>query len=151
MKKCKNCEKEIPDNLNFCNEECLKAYQEKRKSAFSKACPESAKALSEDETIFEIKEIMTVLGRSGSEGNVHGTHLGKILSVCRNPPSGVKNYRDLVSYLALVCGMHKRYVTESYLDGLEVCGVIVTTMIDNDKYFKWIGLKAFERKNDGEK
>lgn len=149
VKKCKNCEKEIAENLNFCNEQCLREYQKKKQEKIDTACPESAKIIEED-TPFEIKEIMDFLGRGSTDGNVRGSHLGKVLSVCRNPPKNVKNYRDLLSYLALICGMNKRYVTENYLDGLEVCGVITTIESGNDRFFKWIGKKAFER-NNGEK
>jgi hypothetical protein len=38
MKKCKNpeCGKAIPDNLNYCNEECLRKHQEIKREAKSK-------------------------------------------------------------------------------------------------------------------
>lgn len=160
MKKCKFCGKDIQDNMNYCNKDCVHNDIEKRKNPklseldkpligdFRKAFPESTKLLENNETIYEIKEIMDVLGRSASDGNVNGTHLGKVLSVCRNPPIRIKTYKDLTSYLALVCAMDVRYVKSSYLDGLEVCGVIETITVNNNRLFKWIGIKAF--RNDGE-
>lgn len=32
MHNCKNCNKEIPDNLNYCNEQCLRQHLEKKKA-----------------------------------------------------------------------------------------------------------------------
>lgn len=149
MKLCKNCGKGISDNLTFCNKQCLSEYQIKKESDPSKSCPISTKIIESKETISEIKEVISCLGRTASEGSVRGEHLGKILSVCRNPPTRIKTCRDLTAYLALICGMQQRYIKENYLDGLEIVGVIDTIMVNNDKFFKWIGMKAFER-NTGE-
>jgi hypothetical protein len=32
MAKCRNCGKDIPENLDFCSEECMKAYKGKNKA-----------------------------------------------------------------------------------------------------------------------
>jgi|GEM_PF-5070130 len=31
MNKCRNCGKDIPESLDFCSEDCMKAYREKNK------------------------------------------------------------------------------------------------------------------------
>jgi hypothetical protein len=47
MNICKNpeCQKEIPNGQNYCNEECLRRYKEIREQKFKEACPESARLL----------------------------------------------------------------------------------------------------------
>lgn len=153
-KNCQNCGKPVESGL-FCSIICDQMYHKNPVGAKPLALNEIdekfniVRSETDNEKNCEIRELMSLLGRGSTDGNVHGSHLGKVLSVCQNPPKQVKTYRDLCSYLSLICGMQQRYVKESYLQGLEVCGVITIFDINNDKFFKWIGKKAFE--NDGAK
>jgi hypothetical protein len=50
MNICKNpdCNKRLPDGLNYCNEDCLKKHMEIKEASFRKGFPESAKMLEND-------------------------------------------------------------------------------------------------------
>lgn len=118
----------------------------KKEIDFRKACPESSKIL---ETVSEIKEILDALGRNESEGEVKGSHLGKILSHLRQEQNGVLD--STVSKLALVCGMKSRYVKEDYLRGMIEFGIIKVNTESNKTMWKWNGIKAFQRDNGDNK
>lgn len=128
-----------------------------KEEKFKESCPESAKILSKsafkkvyNESLpSEVKEIMIALGRNEYEGEVKGSHLGKILTFLQQEQQG--NFQAMISQLALVCGMKARYVKEDYINGLICFGVIAAYTESNCSLWKWIGMKAFERKNDGEK
>jgi hypothetical protein len=73
MNQCQNpeCSKEIPDNLNYCNEQCLRRHIAIKKEAkFKEACPESAKILDETEKEVKSKEASAKeLQKSKNNGN----------------------------------------------------------------------------------
>lgn len=117
-----------------------------KKVDFDKKFPESAKII--DSLPVEIKDIMIALGRSEHEGEVRGSHLGKILTFLQQEKTG--NFQATISMLALICGMKARYVKEDYLNGLICFGVIKVYTENNMSLWKWYGIKAFEW-NNGEK
>jgi hypothetical protein len=114
----------------------------KKETDFKKACPESSKIL---DTISEIKEVMDALGRNENEGDVKGSHLGKILNHLRQEQNGV--LEGTASKLALICGMKSRYVKEDYLRGMIEFGIILISTESNKILWKWNGIKAFQRNN----
>jgi len=91
----------------------------------------------------EIQNIIEALGRKDlAEGNVRGTHLGKVLSYLQMKKT--EKYDDTLYKLALVLGMNIRYVRENYLKGLELFGVIKTRMEKNDLIWNWQGDRCFD-------
>lgn len=90
----------------------------------------------------EVKNIMDALGRGEMEGNVKGSHLAQILTYLQQHKT--ERMRVTLAKLALICGMHQRYVRESYIEGIEAFGVINVKTINNDKVWNWIGERAFD-------
>lgn len=95
----------------------------------------------------EEREIMTALGRTSLDGNVKGTHLGQILTYCKQQKQ--ESVKITLSKLALICGMAKRQIRENYFEGLEAFGIIKILNLQNDVFWKWIGISALERQNNG--
>lgn len=90
----------------------------------------------------EIRNIIEALGRKDlAEGQVRGTHLGKILNYMQMKKT--EKYEDTLYKLALVLGMNIRYIRENYLKGLELFGVIKTRMQNNDLIWNWCGDRCF--------
>lgn len=97
----------------------------------------------------EIKEIMDALGRNETEGNVRGSHLGKILQYLQMHKT--ERMKSTLAKLALVCGMNIRYVRENYLEGLIEYGIISINCENNDIAWNWVGCKALtKKKNNGD-
>lgn len=132
-----------------------------KEEKFAKACPESAKIIGEEkhpspkiikddsETIHEIKEIMDILGKSHSKGNVTGDHNNTILSYLRQ--KNCEAYAITKAKLAWLTNIGQRYVQENYLDGIEAFGIIeIFNNEYNVKHWRWIGIKAL-RNNGSEK
>lgn len=90
----------------------------------------------------EIKRIMDMLGRTEIDGEVRGTHLGKVLIYLKT----VKDecWDITVSKLALVLGVNPRYIRENYLKGLMYFDIIKLYRNGNTLHWKWIGVDALE-------
>lgn len=88
----------------------------------------------------EEKRIMEFLGIGNLDGNVHGQHLGKILTYLKMVKK--ENFRVTLSKLSLTCSMGQRYVKESYLEGLANWGIIKLYQNGNALFWVWIGEKA---------
>jgi hypothetical protein len=175
MNKCKNpeCQKEIPDSLNYCNESCLKRHIEikklnkktlitehkeesatdymKRKKAEKEGKAESIKKpiqliRYDEETINEIIEICDVFGFKHTDGVVSGSHNATILGYLRQQQEEV--YSTTVDKLTWLCHMSARYLKENYLKGIEAYGVIQTFVNEFGVIkWRWIGIKAL--RNNG--
>lgn len=93
----------------------------------------------------EIKDIMDLLGRGITEGQIRGSHLGQILMYLQQKRT--ESLKLTLGKLALICGMSKRNVKENYIEGIEGFGIIKTAVIHNDVIWTWVGIKAFENDN----
>lgn len=92
----------------------------------------------------EEKRIMYFLGRGSIDGDVRGTHLGKVLTYLKMINDEIL---DATIYkLSLVLGMNSRYVRENYLKGLMYFGVIKLYQEGHNTRWKWIGETAFNGK-----
>lgn len=170
MKTCKNpeCKKEIPDSLNYCNQECLKRHIEIKKLNKRILNPESIETESATdymkrrdkekkegktkskfiqivretpEGIHEIKEICDVFGFSNSEGNIVGRHNATILGYLRQEQEGV--YSTTVDKLTWICHTSNRNIKENFLKGIEAFGIIQTFVNEFGVLkWRWIGIKA---------
>ena len=149
MNKCKNpeCQKEIPDNLNYCNEACLKRHIEIKKLNKKEEKKTPIQLIQfNDETINEIKEICDIFGFKHTDGLVSGSHNATILGYLRQQQEEV--YSTTVDKLTWLCHMSARYLKENYLKGIEAFGIIETyTNEFNVVKWKWIGIKAL--RNNG--
>lgn len=85
----------------------------------------------------EEKRIMDMLGRSEQDGDVKGSHLGKILMYLKRTRE--ENFDETVSKLALIVGMSARNIRENYLKGIIYFGIIKTGYNGNMLRWKWIG------------
>ena len=94
----------------------------------------------------EEKRIMDYLGRGTQEGDVKGSHLGKILTYLKMTKS--ESVRKTLSKLTLICGTGQRYIRENYLEGLEEFGVLSVQSNGRDIIWTWVGVKAFDGKLD---
>lgn len=92
----------------------------------------------------EEKRIMDFLGIGNLEGNVHGQHLGKILTYLKINKK--EEFRKTLSKLALTCSMGQRYVKEGYMEGLANWGIIRLYQNGNALYWEWVGEKALTGK-----
>jgi len=150
MNKCKNpeCQKEIPENKKFCNEECLRCFRELKKDVNKKEEKKTPIQLIQfnDETINEIKEICNIFGFKHTDGLVTGSHNATILGYLRQQQEEI--YSTTVDKLTWLCHMSARYLKENYLKGIEAFGIIETyTNEFNVVKWKWIGIKAL--RNNG--
>ena len=89
----------------------------------------------------EEKLIMDFLGRPVLDGDVRGTHLGKVLTYLKI--TNTENLDITLSKLALVLGMNPRYIRENYLKGLMYFDIIKLYQKGNSNYWRWIGVSAF--------
>lgn len=94
--------------------------------------------------MIEEKRIMDFLGRGVQDGDVRGSHLGKILTYLKQTKT--ESLRKTISKLVLICGTGNRYIKENYLEGFEAFGIIEITSSGHDTVWHWIGAKAFEGK-----
>lgn len=149
MKKCKNpeCQKEVPDNLNYCNEDCLRKHLEiKQNKKMDK--PIQLIEYTED-GILEIKEICDAFGFTNTEGNIVGRHNATILGYLRQHKEEV--YQTTVDKLTWLCHTSNRNLRENFLKGIEAYGIIETfTNEFGVLKWRWIGIKAL-RNNGSEK
>lgn len=89
----------------------------------------------------EEKRIIELLGRTEIDGDVRGSHLGKVLTYLKITKN--ENWDVTLAKLALVLGVNPRYVRENYLKGLMYFGVIKLYRNGNALYWEWVGEKAF--------
>lgn len=92
----------------------------------------------------EEKRIMDFLGIGNLKGNVHGQHLGKILSYLKMMKT--ERFDVTLSKLALTCSMGQRYVKENYIEGLANWGIVKLHQDGNALFWIWIGEKALNGK-----
>ena len=127
MKKCRNpeCGKEIPEGLNYCNQECLRRHIELKKEAkFREACPESAKILennanneSNRNTVKLVSEESNWLGQDRRK-RAMATILKLAKELC---PISYKHFACTVSYRT---GLSLRKITDDYLEVLIELGLL---------------------------
>lgn len=94
--------------------------------------------------MIEEKRIMDFLGRGIQDGDVRGSHLGKILTYLKQTKT--ESLRKTISKLVLICGTGNRYIKENYIEGFEAFGIIEITSSGHDTIWEWVGAKAFEGK-----
>ena len=88
----------------------------------------------------EIKRIMDMLGRTELDGDVKGSHFGKILMYLQKTKDEAI---DQTKYkLAVIVGMSARNIMDNYIKGLIYLGVIKTYQNGNMYRWKWIGEDA---------
>lgn len=146
MKQCKNpeCQKEVPDNMNYCSEECLRKHIE-IKNEKKRSKPIHLINYTQ-EGIEEIKEICNAFGFVNTEGNIVGQHNATILSFLRQNQEGV--YKTTVDKLTWICHTSNRNIRENFLRGIEAFGIIETfTNEFGVLKWRWIGIKAL--RNNG--
>jgi len=140
MKNCKNpkCQKEVPDNLNYCSEDCLKQHLEIKKENKDKTI---GFIQNTPEGINEIFEICDIFGFKHTDGLVSGSHNATILSFLRQHRVGV--YSSMINKLTWICHMSNRTLKENYLKGIEEFGIIETfTNEFGVIQWRWVGIKA---------
>lgn len=93
----------------------------------------------------EEKRIIELLGRTEIDGEVRGSHLGKVLTYLKMTKGEV--WDVTLSKLALVLGVNPRYIRENYLKGLMYFNVIKLYRNGNTLKWQWIGEKAFDGVN----
>jgi len=155
MNKCRNpeCQKEIPENKKYCNEECLKKHIE-----IKKLNKKTLKAQEKTEFkpipfieinpegISEIKEICDYFGFKHTDGLISGSHNATILGYLRQNQEGV--YSTTVDKLTWICHTSNRNIRENYLKGIEAFGIIETFVNEFGVIkWKWVGIKAL--RNNG--
>lgn len=149
MKTCKNpeCNKEIPDNLNYCNEECLRQHIKIKKEQKQEIKQKPIQFIEWDkETINEIRDICDIFGFKHSEGIVAGSHNATILAYLRQHQE--EPYSTTVNKLTWICHMTARSLKENYLKGIEDFGIIETFVNEFGVIkWRWIGIKAL--RNNG--
>lgn|SRR3972149_5064107 len=158
-KLCKNpeCQKEIPEEKKYCNEECLKRFLELKKEFINK--PEKKQIEKQNlpiqlikcdnETINEIQDICDAFGFKHSEGLVTGSHNATILAYLRQHQE--EPYKITIDKLTWLCHMTNRSLKENYLNGIEAFGIIETYTTEfGVMKWRWIGIKAL-RDNGSDK
>lgn len=160
MNECLNpeCQKEIPENKKYCDEECLRKHLEikkqNKKVLHSETKKEKRKAESIQlrfidntrEGINEIKEICNIFGLKHSDGNIVGAHNATILGYLRQQQEEV--YTTTINKLTWICHTSNRNIRENFLKGIEDFGIIETfTNEFNVLKWRWIGIKAL--RNNG--
>jgi len=93
----------------------------------------------------EEKRIIELLGRTEIDGEVRGSHLGKVLTYLKMVKG--ESWDITLSKLALVLGVNPRYIRENYLKGLMYFGVIKLYRNGNTLKWEWTGEKAFNGVN----
>lgn len=96
--------------------------------------------MNDDSGLNEELQIMQFLGRPLTDGEVRGSHLGKILTYLKMTRKEV--FDTTIAKLALVIGMSGRQIRENYLKGLIGFGFIELFNVGHSQYWKWIGIKA---------
>lgn len=96
----------------------------------------------------EIMDIIEALGRTATEGNVKGDNLGRVLLYLQQTKT--EEWKKTINRLAIRIGIHARYVKENYLNGIADEGIIELCTVEHKIFWRWIGIKAFKRKNNGD-
>lgn len=108
----------------------------------------SKKTEQPENTIYELKEIMDILGRGHADGYCSGRHLSLILDYLRFKKT--ESYDLTKKKLTLKAGIGQRYLQENYLDGIEAWGIIEIFFDDSSiRHWRWVGVKAL--RDNGEK
>lgn len=152
MGKCKNpeCNNDLPDNLNYCNEECLKMHlEQKKKQKEEKLIQTPIKFLKITiEEQHEIRKIYETFGFSHDDGSIIGKHNTIILSYLIHEKEGI--YNTTVDRLTWMSHMSNRALKENYLKGIESFGIIETFPTEFGVLkWRWVGIKALSNNGDG--
>lgn len=94
----------------------------------------------------EEKRIMDMLGRTEQDGDVKGSHFGKILMYLKRTQD--EPLDATISKLAVIVGMNARNIRENYIKGLIYLGIVETYYDVNQYRWRWIGEKALNGKID---
>lgn len=149
MKKCKNpeCNKEIPDNMVYCSQECISRHIEIKQNKRIDKPIQLIKHTKEG--ISEVKEICDAFGFRDTEGNVVGQHNATILNFLRQQQEGV--YKTTVDKLTWLCHTSNRNIKENFLNGIIAFGIIETFTNDFGALkWRWVGIKALRNNGSSE-
>lgn len=144
-----NCEKEIPNSMNYCSEDCLREHikikEQNRKEKETNTVIPSLLTISK-EGRQEIENICEMFGFRHTDGLVSGSHNATILGYLYQHKEEI--YSKTVDKLTWICHMSNRSVRENYLKGIEAFGIIETFTNEFGVIkWRWIGIKAL--KNNG--
>lgn len=149
MHKCKNpeCNKSLPEGLNYCNEECLRTHMNIKEKERSEKPIETETGnkftkITQQQNI-ELQKIFNAFGFSHHDGTIIGKHNNTILSFLIREKEGV--YDTMINKLTWVAHMSRRYLLENYLKGIESFGIIETYSGEfNTLKWRWVGIKALD-------
>lgn len=88
----------------------------------------------------EIRKIMALLGRGQAEGEVKGSHCGRILSYFKDVKS--EPLDSTMRKLPLLIGMSKRQIRENYVEGIIEFGIIKLYTNGSIWFWKWEGIES---------
>lgn len=90
------------------------------------------------QTFEEVKQVLAMLNRNATEGDVRGRHLTTVL--CYLATIKREEYEKALAKLTLLLGVARRQVKENYLDGLEAWGFVKIAIEKNERYIEWQGV-----------
>jgi len=119
MHPCRNCGKQIPDNLLYCNEECLREYIKKRKENKGK----TSKTVDYSET--GLKEIYDFLDLNEAKDGrlvIKADIMKKVIHLASKWKTGKK--REWVDKLSILTCVSTRKIREDYIQPLITIGIL---------------------------
>ena len=145
MSPCRNCGKQIPDNLTFCSQECAKQMEDKFKEAF----PVSAKILEEEKSKekqnYQIEDNLKVVFdfldlNEAKDGRliIKADILKKIIFLTSKWKMGKK--REWVDKLSILTCVSTRKIREDYIQPLITIGIFA----EFSDAIKFVGLPKQE-------
>jgi hypothetical protein len=131
MRQCRNCGKEIPDDLVYCNEDCLREHMKKKRES-------REKRIRPIETDGKgLKKIYDALDLNDAKDGrliIKADIMKKVILLTSKWKTGKK--RELVDKLSIFTCVSTRKIREDYIQPLITVGILA----EFDDTIKFVGL-----------
>jgi hypothetical protein len=150
MRQCRNCGKQIPDDLAYCNEACLREYIKKKKeNKFKERFPTSTKTLEEEKTkpkntishesnLRSIYDFLDLNEAKDGRLIIKADIMKKVIFLTSKYKIGKK--REWIDKLSILTCVSTRKMREDYIQPLITMGILAEF---GDK-IKFVGLPNLE-------
>ena len=138
MRQCRNCAKEIPDTLAYCNEECIRAYiKKKRENREKRIIPVET----DDKGLREIYDSLDLNDAKDGRLIIKADIMKKVILLASKWGMGKK--RDWVDKLSILTCVSTRKIREDYIQPL----ITIEILAEFGDAIKFVGLPKLEASN----
>lgn len=131
MRQCRNCGKEIPDNLAYCNEDCLREHMKKKRENREKRI---RPVVTNDQDLKEIYDALDLNDAKDGRLIIKADIMKKVIHLTSKWEIGKK--REWVDKLSIFTCVSTRKIREDYIQPLITVGILA----EFDGTIKFAGL-----------